>query len=1220
MSVVYNKMNTQKDKGKEQKQEKEETNNEKFEKLREMIISFVEMSEDPKLRNTVPELEVRFGTKGHKLLTKLDYDNVAKHLLSLGYKCRNLDGTNMLRIETEYLDASTGFNKVSLVRVEIEGLNSISEYCKTNNLAGMIEQADVYHNISFLKKMRVKEQQPVEYPDHNFRVSLATEQKIRVTSEIAKQIIEKWGTSKKVFRYINRIKFQHPDKPFIVDLSIVKSSSKSPTTKKYIKTYNIGESNVFNNPAGYEIEIEADEDLGLYYKKNDNPDEATIDLLKTTKTIMCGLQSTNYPIGLKEQQRMMTYYMRLLHGDKPNPKVRYDPNVEITYLHPSNFIGPQSKTLQLKNIAPNTQDSNIPNITKPNEYCVTEKADGERCLMIIGGFGDIYLMNTNMKIMFTGAKTSKEVCFNSILDGELILHNKEGEYINTYAAFDIYFLNRSDIRNKPFIIEEEKKKEHIISCRLKALNEFIRQLEPTSILKESSNNSNSNSSPIESRYVKYAISPITIVAKSFYPYSTRLEKGQTIFDACKLILNRINSNLYPYNTDGLIFTPTRLGVGSDVEGEAGPLMKTTWEHSFKWKPVEFNTIDFLVTTKKDQNNQDIVNSLYEKGLDMSSSSQIVQYKTLVLRCGFNEKDHGYTNPCQDIIDDNLPNKKGDSETGTYRPVQFYPTDPFDPNAGLCNVPLKNDGNMKPQMFTEENQVFEDEMIIEFRYDKHREGSFRWVPLRVRYDKTSEYKQGLPNYGNSYTVANDNWYSIHYPITEEMLTTGKDIPPVYVSDDVYYNYATKSNVTKGLRDFHNLFVKKILIQSVSKKGDTLIDYACGKAGDLPKWIAANLSFVFGIDISADNLENKLNGACARYLNFHREFKNMPYALFVNGNSSLNIKSGQAILNEKGKEITRAVFGLGGRGENLGKGVQRLYGRANDGFNVSSCQFAIHYMFKDPSTFYNFIQNVAECTKLYGYFIGTCYDGQTIFNDFKRRRRSELEITEKGKKIWKISKLYEETTFDADDSSLGYKIDVFQESINQTIPEYLVNFEFLTRVMENYGFVVINRQEAYQLGLPYGSSMFVELYELMMKEIDRDPSIESSYGEAPFMKSYEKDISFYNRYFVFKKVRTVDADKLTRGFLSKLPDEINIEKRETAKVQQIVKTIQSEETKPKVKKLGKKIALNPATEAMQEEVVPTVVEPTIVTTVPKKKTTKPKTTSIPVFSAEDIIDEE
>ena len=59
--------------------------------------------------------------------------------------------------------------------------------------------------------------------------------------------------------------------------------------------------------------------------------------------------------------------------------------------------------------------------------------------------------------------------------------------------------------------------------------------------------------------------------------------------------------------------------------------------------------------------------------------------------------------------------------------------------------------------------------------------------------------------------------------------------------MYYNRITSSGetTTRGLRDFHNLVVKRALIGGVSRRGNTLIDFAVGKGGDLPKWIHANL---------------------------------------------------------------------------------------------------------------------------------------------------------------------------------------------------------------------------------------------------------------------------------------------------------------------------------------------------------------------------------------------
>ena len=68
------------------------------------------------------------------------------------------------------------------------------------------------------------------------------------------------------------------------------------------------------------------------------------------------------------------------------------------------------------------------------------------------------------------------------------------------------------------------------------------------------------------------------------------------------------------------------------------------------------------------------------------------------------------------------------------------------------------------------------------------------------------------------------------------------------------------------------MKRKLICGIAHNGGTLIDLACGKAGDLPKWIYAKLAFVFGVDISRDNIENRKDGACARYLTKRRRRNN------------------------------------------------------------------------------------------------------------------------------------------------------------------------------------------------------------------------------------------------------------------------------------------------------------------------------------------------------------
>ena len=102
------------------------------------------------------------------------------------------------------------------------------------------------------------------------------------------------------------------------------------------------------------------------------------------------------------------------------------------------------------------------------------------------------------------------------------------------------------------------------------------------------------------------------------------------------------------------------------------------------------------------------------------------------------------------------------------------------------------------MFTEEGEVIEDNMIVEFKYDVDDNYMWRWKPLRVRYDKGQPSLEILPNYGNAYHVANSNWYSIQNPISKEMITTGENIPEDMSLDDVYYNRIKNKSNTRGFK--------------------------------------------------------------------------------------------------------------------------------------------------------------------------------------------------------------------------------------------------------------------------------------------------------------------------------------------------------------------------------------------------------------------------------------
>ena len=1058
--------------------------------------------------NIIPELEVRFGTKKIKSISKIDFYNVIKSLLNYNFKSTNENYSLKIILDNEF----------SKVRTQINGFPNIKHYCKYNSVENIIDS----NNIEFIEKdyfnIDNNKLYPLDFDDYNFRVSFQTEKKYSINESIIQDIINKWNNTKKIFRYIKRFEFTNPDFPFLIHCSIVKTSK--TTNGKLVPQFNIKDSDVFNSIEHYEIEIELN---NIAFSVNNDLNSLSIykNFKEIIKYILIGLQETNYPISIVEQNNIITNYLKIIKSKN------YESD-KICFASTYDFIGPSSSTLQLINII---NENNINNSNKSianirNNYTVTDKADGSRKLLFINYDGKIYLITTLMHIQFTGALTEDKELFNTIIDGEHILHNKKGEFINLFAAFDIYYINNKNITGLPFIYNNNDSVQNITSnpnqdtddtkdtkdeesnikktsdFRLVIMKSVIKKLKPISIISQKK-------------------SPINIVSKKFY--------ANNIFAASATILNNVNSGLYEYNTDGLIFTPANTGVANNKIGLSAPNYKTTWNESFKWKPPEFNTIDFLVKFKKNDYGQNLINNIYDNGLNLKSSNQFKKYLTLILHVGFDEKKHGYINPFNDVINNNIKNNKDyESNKSNYKPARFYPTNPSDDNAGICNIMGTTDESENIKIYTEEGEEIEDNTIVEFRYDINKPEFWKWIPLRVRYDKTSELRSGVKNFGNAYHVANSNWHSIHNPITENIISSGENIKIDNNDDDVYYNKVNTSSETRSLRDFHNLYVKNLLVTKVSNIGYSLIDYACGKAGDLPKWINSNLEFVLGIDLSKDNIENRLDGACARYLNYSKKYTSIPKAIFINGNSSMNIKNGDAFGTEKNKNIVKALFGEGIKKEiSLGKSVYNNYGTSQNGFNISSIQFALHYMFENKNILHGFLKNLAQCTALQGYFIGTCYDGNKVFNLLNNIEiNKSISLFKNNKKIWEITKKYNYDYYNSEDSCIGYAIDVFQESINKTFREYLVNFNYLIRILENYGFVLLSNEEIVALDLPNSIGNFDELYSNMELELTKDKKLSNKIGNSLNMGEEEKKISFLNKYFIFKKVRNVDVDNMEK----------------------------------------------------------------------------------------------
>ena len=636
------------------------------------------------------EFEIRFGTMERKI-QKIDFDNIIKKLKQSDFSTSEVDAY-FLRIRNRFTDVRTGKEKVSNMRTEVQGLHNIQEYCKTNALA-----ESMLPSIEFALKQRKEATPPVDFPDLNFRVSLQTERQLTAHDGMVKSTLSGWKNSKKTFRFMKRTTFVNSDYPGIkIDCSVVKMSKKN-RYGRLIPEYLVGESGLFADHETYEVEVELIKPA---------LDKDTIqDLRYVIKLIMSGWQESNFPIGNKEQEGVLRSYMSLVYGGKP-------PDKPITS---RDFVGPSAISLEMDNIRDISTDStSAPNIRY--NYTVTDKADGLRKLLFIANTGKIYLIDINMHVQFTGCIADSER--NILIDGEHVLQDKAGNFINSYMCFDLYVRNKIDVRSLPLIVDTAALQ---ADTRLYQLNEIVRGLKFKSV--------------IEGRKPSFRVT-----VKSFYmgPSEPATEnKGNSIFGSCKRILDKTKDGLFEYETDGLMFTPASTGVGIKA-GETPINTKRAWPAMLKWKPSHYNTVDFLVTTKKTEAGLDITGNIYEDGISTKSLDQLTEYKTLILRVGYDERKHGYMNPCQAIVDDDLP-KTGQryAKKEDYKPLPFYPSNPADPKAYICNVVLER-GLMKIEDKTES---FTDGTIVEFRYDMSKPVGFRWIPIRVRYDKTAEYRAG-----------------------------------------------------------------------------------------------------------------------------------------------------------------------------------------------------------------------------------------------------------------------------------------------------------------------------------------------------------------------------------------------------------------------------------------------------------------------------------------------
>lgn len=714
------------------------------------------------------------------------------------------------------------------------------------------------------------------------------------------------------------------------------------------------------------------------------------------------------------------------------------------------FIGPQPVTLEKKNII----EPGVGRTSILEDYTVTDKADGQRYLLYIDDIGKCYLLTNRLDVVFTGIILNS--LRSSIFDGEYITKDANGGKVCIFAIFDVYFYNGEDVRSLPLVDEpiKKSKKQHMTS-RLKIMQSFSDKYKE-----------------------KFDKEDIVLMTKTFL-------YGGNIFELSKTILDQFDSNPL-YKIDGLIYTPMKYPVGGSFISDKPST--GTWDKVLKWKPPHENTIDFLVKLERD-----------EHGKIVYTTRDGKMHKVFKLHVGYSpSKWEPFT--ARDYFSRNFGHKNT-----LYVAKEFSPADVFE--QGISNFYGILDESNDTRCMS--GEIIEDGRVVEFAFDlssSQKPYPLRWKPLRLRKDKV---------HGNDLGVAINIWRSINEPVTKELITgveqiSYNDLPPD--TDKVYYNRNISRDkfASRNMMNFHNFWIKKQSLIAKMKGSKSLFDIACGKAGDLQKWLDIELETVVGVDYVKDNIENPTDGAYARLSQRDNFNPNYNYIFLTMDGSKLFTKEYfESLPNKNDSEIAKEIWGHK-------KSVAPYAGIASKQFDVVSCQFAIHYFFGSEKDLDTFVANVDNNLKEGGYFIGTCLDGFEVKKMLKGCKYGQSVSGQiEDRYLWDIQKAYKSK--DVDDVKYGEQVKIYMESIGVVSNEFLVNISTLVNKLKARGIHVHTIQS------------FKDVYTSIMSE-DLDASSEdipSYYVDAlKKMTPEEKQYSFLNILFMFKKDTSV-LQQISKG---------------------------------------------------------------------------------------------
>jgi hypothetical protein len=652
-------------------------------------------------------------------------------------------------------------------------------------------------------------------------------------------------------------------------------------------------------------------------------------------------------------------------------------------------------------------------------YAIVDKADGLRCVLYLNDKNQLLKLNTK-KFDETDmiCKGSCKSIQNSLIDTEYI------HKIKTYFIFDILIFNGKDVRGETF------KNRHKLLLKFKDL-----KLEDT-----------------ESQI--------------------KLKEYEVDYDDFHKACQKVYQKKYPYNLDGLIFTPLK----GDYQSK-----------SLKWKPLKDLTIDFIIRIRKKYVDNgktylilDLFNTvtrteMYRDGLRFPKG--YFDYFPMIDKSFYSvpfpfmpeyDNKHSYciieVNEEKELKDKRSRKSKSRLSFSGNEPITDFDVD--SPNYFYKKIEKEGDKRiikLVPIM---------DNCVVEMNYNvnsKDNNPARKWIPYRFRRDRTIQYWTNLYNNPKktNRTISGPNakkkadviWKMYQNPITTDMMFGRKSLPKLY-----YVKGNIDRSHTINLTIFH-IWVKEQLYETYfyyKNYTENLLELSAGDGSDAANIVKQMPGYVLMIDL----VETSLTKAAIdfkKFQNIQRKYKTKLETIALDLRDD-NIKKIEPFTKKNGFRK----------------------------FNVVSIQFAFHYMMETKESFKNLFNLIKNYTQPGGFYFMTCFDGATVYKELKNKREKKITVEgDPDKVLYSVEKMYPDNLEFDDLDMFGTPIKVSIHTIGVNMIEYLVNFKKVVSHFKKYGFSLVD------------TKMFSKLapeWEKISKRKLSEP---------------EQAFSFLNRYAVFQR---------------------------------------------------------------------------------------------------------